>query len=163
MINLFTIGHSNVSSERIIELLRQHGIEAVIDVRSTPYSRHNPQFNREKIQCMLEAIGIQYVYEGQDLGGRPNDPSCYEDGKVQYRLIMNKRWYQRGIERLIERAKRQRVAIMCSEEDPSLCHRHNLIAQTLLERSITVWHIRSDGRLEQASLKPHGAQQLSLF
>jgi uncharacterized protein (DUF488 family) len=76
---------------------------------------------------------------------------------------MDRPWYQQGIDQLIERANGQRVALMCSEEDPLHCHRHNLIAQTLLERGITVWHIRGDGRLEQARPNPPEAQQLPLF
>ncbi|MCR4407599.1 MAG: DUF488 domain-containing protein [Anaerolineae bacterium] len=79
------------------------------------------------------------------------------------KLIMDKPWYQKSIDQLIETASGQRVAIMCSEEDPLHCHRHNLITQTLLERGVTVWHIRGDGRLEQAHPNPPEAVQLSLF
>ncbi len=160
---IFTIGHSNVPAERIVALLKQHDIEVLIDVRSVPYSRYNPQFNRESFQYVLTAAGIQYIYAGQHLGGRPDDPTCYEEGQVQYRLIMDKPWYQKGIDQLIQVASGQRVALLCSEEDPLQCHRHNLIAQTLLERGVTVWHIRGDGRLEQAHLNPPDARQLPLF
>jgi uncharacterized protein (DUF488 family) len=163
MMDIFTIGHSNVTAEHIIDLLKQHCIEVLIDVRSVPYSRYNPQFNRESFQLTLQAAGIQYAYAGQSLGGRPDDPTCYEGDQVQYRRIMDRPWYQQGIDQLIERANGQRVALMCSEEDPLHCHRHNLIAQTLLERGITVWHIRGDGRLEQARPNPPEAQQLPLF
>jgi len=161
--DVFTIGHSNVAAERIVELLKQHGIEVLIDVRSVPYSRHNPQFNRDSFQHVLKAAGIEYAYAGQYLGGRPDDPTCYEGEQVQYKLIMDKPWYQKGIDQLIEIARGRRVALMCSEEDPLRCHRHNLIAQTLLKRGVTVLHIRGDGRLEQAHPNPPEAEQLSLF
>lgn len=160
---IFTIGHSNVPAERIVELLKRYGIEVLVDVRSIPYSRHNPQFNREAFQRLLEAAGIQYVYEGRDLGGRPEDPDCYDDGHVRYDRIATKPWYQAGIDRLIEMALQHSVAILCSEEDPLQCHRHNLIAQTLLERGVVVWHIRGDGRIEQARLNVPQVQQLALF
>lgn len=160
---VFTIGHSNVPVEHIIDLLKRYNIEMLVDVRSVPYSRHNPQFNQEEFRRALKESGVQYVYEGKALGGRPDDPDCYEGGQVQYRLIMTKPWYQQGIDRLIEMARAHRVAILCSEEDPLHCHRHNLIAQTLLKQGVSVWHIRGDGRVEQAHLNVPRAQQLALF
>jgi len=161
--DIFTIGHSNVKAEVIVDLLKQHSIEVLIDVRSVPYSRFNPQFNRESLQRTLNNNGIQYAYAGHSLGGRPNDPTCYEGDQVQYSRIMDKPWYLQGIDQLLECAKDQRVALMCSEEDPKKCHRHNLIAQTLMERGVTVWHIRGDGRLEEARPNQPEVQQLHLF
>lgn len=161
--DIFTIGHSNFTAEYIIDLLKRHGIEVLMDVRSVPYSRHNPQFNRESFQEVLASVGIHYTYAGQQLGGRPDDPTCYEGERVQYKRIMDKPWYQEGIDHLIKTASDQRVAIMCSEEDPLQCHRHNLIAQTLLARGVTVWHIRGDGRLEKAHPNPPEVKQLYLF
>lgn len=161
--DIFTIGHSNVEAERIIELLKQHRIDILVDVRSVPYSRHNPQFNRETFQHTLEKVGIRYIYAGDRLGGRPDDPTCYEGGQVQYTLIMKKPWYQEGIDQLIGLANGHRIALMCSEEDPLQCHRHKLITQTLLERGLSVWHIRGDGRLEQAYSDSPRSKQLSLF
>ena len=160
---VFTIGHSNVTAERIVELLYRHGIELLVDVRSAPYSHHNPQFNREDFQHVLETANIGYSYAGQNLGGRPEDLSCYAGGQVQYKLIMARPWYQQGIDRLLELAHAQRTAIMCAEEDPLRCHRHHLITQTLLERGVTVWHIRGDARLEQAGPTPPEPEQLALF
>jgi len=135
----------------------------LVDVRSSPYSRHNPQFNRETFQRALELVGIEYVYAGQHLGGRPNDPSCYEDGRVQYGLIADKPWYQAGIDRLLDIAQERSCAIMCAEEDPLHCHRHHLVAQTLLERGVVVWHIRGDGRVERAGPASSRVEQLALF
>lgn len=161
--DIFTIGHSNIKAEVIVDLLKQHSIEVLIDVRSVPYSRFNPQFNRESFKRTLNNNGIQYAYAGHSLGGRPNDPTCYDGDQVQYSRIMDKPWYLQGIDQLLECAKYQRVALMCSEEDPKKCHRHNLIAQTLMERGVTVWHIRGDGRLEEARPNQPEAQQLHLF
>jgi uncharacterized protein (DUF488 family) len=119
---------------------------------------------------------IEYVFAGEHLGGRPTDPTCYKNGAVpegkanylklvEYAEVMKRDWYQRGIERLLQIASERLTAIMCSEEDPMQCHRHHLIAQTLLKRDVAVWHIRSDGRVEEAHPWPEKSvpQQLSLF
>lgn len=98
LVKIYTIGHSNVATERIIELLKQHNIQMVVDVRSVPYSRYSPQFNRENFQLALEAADIKYIYAGRHLGGRPDNPTYYEGGQVQYRLIMAESWYQHEIE-----------------------------------------------------------------
>jgi uncharacterized protein (DUF488 family) len=170
-IEILTIGHSNLPIERFIELLQDNGLDVLVDVRSTPYSRYNPQFtcacatgagNRESLATSLVEAGIEYTFAGEYLGGRPRDPTCYKSGEVpgegadylklvDYQEIMRRPWYQQGIARLIEMAAGPYLAIMCSEEDPLKCHRHHLIAQTLLEQGIIVLHIRSDGRVQDAS------------
>ena len=82
---IYTIGHSNHPIDRFIALLQQHGIDAVGDVRSTPYSRFNPQFSKEKLQAALANAGIRYVFLGEELGARSKDPSCYDEtGRVSY-------------------------------------------------------------------------------
>jgi uncharacterized protein (DUF488 family) len=142
---IYTIGHSNVEAEKIIDLLRQYGIEVVLDVRSSPYSRYTPQFNREDLAERLALAGIEYQYGGGYLGGRPKDPSCYDtedEGRVLYSEVEKKEWYQRGIEGLIQLATEKYTAVVCAEEDPGVCHRHLLIAQTLLDKGIDVEHIR---------------------
>ena len=145
---IYTIGHSNVEVETIIELLKAHDVEAVLDVRSSPYSEHAPQFNRENLAEELTQADIQYVYGGHYLGGRPKDPSCYDEQdeqRVLYREVEKKDWYQKGVDGLIELATEKWTAVMCAEEDPNHCHRHLLIAQTLLDREVDVQHIRHKG------------------
>ena len=142
---IYTIGHSNVEADKIVDLLRQYGIDVVLDVRSSPYSRHAPQFNREDFAERLALAGIEYQYGGGYLGGRPRDPSCYDredEERVLYEEVEKKEWYSRGIEGLIQLATEKWAAVMCAEEDPGVCHRHLLIAQTLLDRGIDVEHIR---------------------
>jgi uncharacterized protein (DUF488 family) len=158
---LFTIGHSNQSEEQLLELLRQHQIEILIDVRSVPYSRYSPQHNRESLEVSVPEAGIRYVYAGDYLGGRPNEASCYDaNGLIDYRVVQEQGFYKIGISRLIDYARSTRVAIMCSEEDPNRCHRHKLIARTLIQRGFEVRHIRGDGRLETATALP---QQVKMF
>jgi uncharacterized protein (DUF488 family) len=153
---IYTIGHSNIEFERFLELL--NGIEVLVDVRSTPFSKYTPQFNMESIKNGVESVGIKYIfmedeYVGNVLGGRPRDDECYENGKIVYDNVMKKGWYKVGISRLIELASKKRTAIMCSEEDPYKCHRHHLITQSLLDEGITVLHIRRDGSEEEAKKK----------
>lgn len=147
---IYTIGHSSVEADEIVELLRSYGIEAVLDVRSSPYSRYAPQFNKESLAEALWRGGIEYSYGGNYLGGRPRDPSCYdeEDGhSVRYDVVEKKDWYLQGIQGLIQLAEEKLTAVMCAEEDPALCHRQLLIAQTLLDRGLEVEHVRhKDGQ-----------------
>ena len=162
-LTLFTIGHSNVPAKKIIELLHQYNIQVLVDVRSSPYSKYVPQFNRETFQSTLEREGLEYKFAGEYLGGRPKDPTCYKNGRlpdghadflslVDYQAVMTKEWYQKGIQRLVEIAQEKPTAFMCSEEDPARCHRQHLISQTLLMQGIEVLHIRSNGRLQKAWL-----------
>jgi uncharacterized protein (DUF488 family) len=161
-VEIFTIGHSNLSADEFVAALRAHQIAIVVDVRSSPYSQYAPQFNRLDLAQTLRTAGIDFEFAGEALGGRPSDPTCYRNGHVppqksdylklvDYETVATKSWYLEGIDRLIEIAKESRTAIMCSEEDPNRCHRHHLIAQTLLERDVTVWHIRKSGAREQAA------------
>src|SRR5450759_2499767 len=160
---LFTIGHSNHAIERFIQLLQDNGIQQVVDVRSAPYSRFNPQFNRDFLESALKRHQIGYIYAGKRLGGRPNDPSCYKSHKlpaeetdylheVDYPEVMRKQWFQKGIQQLLALAEEQSTAILCSEEDPAQCHRHHLVARCLLDGypEVTVQHIRGDGTVFNA-------------
>jgi uncharacterized protein (DUF488 family) len=162
-IEIFTIGHSNLAAIDFVESLRGRQIQQLVDVRTSPYSRFAPQFNRENLAHDLKNAGIVYVFAGEALGGRPTDPNCYKDGQlpppkadylklVDYSAIASKPWYLEGIDRLIEVARDNRTAIMCSEEDPNRCHRHHLISQTLLVRGIAVKHIRKNGECQVAEL-----------
>lgn len=166
---LFTIGHSNHSMERFLELLRMHGVTALGDVRSSPYSRFNPQFNRENLQKALKENGVAYVFLGEELGPRSEDPSCYVDGKVQYDRLARSEAFRRGIERLRLGMQSYRIALMCAEKDPIACHRMILICRALRSEPITIGHILEDGTVEtlQASelrlLQALKMPQLTLF
>jgi len=162
-IEIYTIGHSNVEADKIIQLLQKYKIDVLVDIRSFPYSQYATQFNRDKFANLLQESGIEYIFAGAYLGGRPKDISCYKDDKLDYNLVVQRPWYQKAIERLIEIADENRVAIMCSEENPEQCHRQHLIAQTLIEMGIKVIHIRGNGVCEIAKLEQKQAEQLSLF
>jgi len=148
---VYTVGHSNQTTESFLDLLHQHAIEVLVDVRSAPYSRFVPQFNQRELQTTVRSAGFLYVYLGRELGGRP-DPGSHlidEAGHAIYGLIAETDDFNTGLHRLREGIDRYRVALMCSEEDPTDCHRRLLVSRVLiLDHGIDVLHIRGDGRLD---------------
>lgn len=146
---VYTIGHSTHSTEQFFDLLRRHSITAVCDVRSRPYSRMNPQFNRETLKDALAYSSIKYVFLGKELGARTEDRSCYCNGKVQYELLAKTDLFRKGIERVKRGANEYRVALMCAEKEPLSCHRTILVARTLSDEDIEVRHILADGSIEK--------------
>lgn len=153
-LTVFTIGHSNVSADEFLGLLHMHHAVTVLDVRSSPYSRYVPHFNRETLQSMLLTRALAYEWAGDTLGGRPDDPTCYfggaGTGKLDHGTVRQRSWYQSGIHHLLEIALRQRIVLLCSEEDPRRCHRHHLVARSLMDVGVRVLHIRRSGEVEDA-------------
>jgi len=145
---VFTIGHSTHSAETFLGLLRQHGVDTAADVRSSPFSRFNPQFNREPLEQFLKANGVQYVFFGREVGARSEDRSCYDNGRVQYARLAQTPLFQSGLDRILQGAGRFRIALMCAEKEPLECHRTLLVARALVARRQPVLHIHADGRLE---------------
>ena len=145
---VLTVGHSNHAPEAFLALLKRHGVTALADVRSAPWSRFNPQFNRKALSVSLSASGIAYVWLGRELGGRPDDPACYEDGTVRYDRLARTALYREGIERVLRGAAEHRLALMCAEKDPVHCHRALLVSRSLEECGLAVAHILADGDLE---------------
>jgi uncharacterized protein (DUF488 family) len=149
MSSFFTCGHSSHDFETWLGLLSQHGVEVVVDTRSSPYSKYVPQFDREPMQRSLEQAGIRYLYLGADLGGRPANESYYDaKGRVLYSRLRDDARFKAAIARLETGIERYRVALVCGEEDPAHCHRRLLIGRVLTELGHTMLHIRGDGRLE---------------
>jgi uncharacterized protein (DUF488 family) len=146
---IYTIGHSIHPIAKFLSLLQTHGIEVLADVRSTPASRRNPQFNRDSLRKSLAAAGIEYVFLGEELGARSKDPACYVKGQVQYPLLAQTALFKSGIERLLTERQTRRVAIMCAEQEPLHCHRTLLVTRALQEQGIPVLHILADGQLEE--------------
>ncbi|MBW7883670.1 MAG: DUF488 domain-containing protein [Caldilineaceae bacterium] len=163
---IYTVGYGARTADELIALLHTYGIEYLIDVRSAPYSRYKPEFNRDALEAALKAQHIHYVFMGDALGGRPADPDCYVDGKVDYARVETKPFYQAGVTRL-ENAFAQgvRVALMCSEGKPEQCHRSKLIGATLTARGLPVTHIdENNAMLTQAEVVARlDGPQLALF
>lgn len=145
---VFTIGHSTHALEAFVALLQQHDVTAVADVRSAPYSRFNPQFNREPLAETLEAERIRYVFLGNALGGRSDDPACYEVGRIRYDRIAATESFKSGLARVVRGTAKHRIALMCAEKEPLDCHRTLLVARALDAQGVDVAHIHADGALE---------------
>jgi uncharacterized protein (DUF488 family) len=154
MTTIHTIGHSNHEFADLLALLRQHGIQIVVDVRSSPYSRYVPQANRETLTRALEFADISYRWMGDRLGGKP------EGIVADYDELSASPAFQQGIADLLNLAADHSIAIMCSEGDHRQCHRHKLITPSLLDRGVHVLHIQPDGSLIDEDKEP---RQLTLF
>ncbi len=150
MTTIYTIGHSNLSAERLNALLKQHGIARLVDVRSAPFSRLWPQFNQAALRDSLREAGISYLFLGKELGGRPDDDRLRSpNGAPNYDAMAQTPLYRRGLAQLIDVAAPQPTVILCSEADPHHCHRYKLVTPTLEQAGVEVRHILSDGSLLQ--------------
>jgi uncharacterized protein (DUF488 family) len=174
---LYTIGHSDLAAPDFLRLLRQHNIYLLFDVRSAPYSKFVPHFNKRELEAFLKRNGVDYLYGGDHLGGRPAQTDVYKGGQVpdkdtkreefldlvQYEEVMQRNWYQAAIQRLLQvvhgtAQKGGNVAIMCSEGNPRECHRHHLIVRSLIDPKLRIVdtdveaiHILKDGTAEIVS------------
>ncbi|HLY54675.1 MAG TPA: DUF488 domain-containing protein [Stellaceae bacterium] len=146
-VEVLTIGHSTLPYERFIALLREASVTAVADVRTAPYSRHFPHFNRDTLRHELRYDNIAYVFLGEELGGRPQDKCFFHDGVADYEKMARTEEFAKGLGRVVEGAKKYRLAMMCSEHDPLDCHRCLLVGRALHQRGVTVRHILSSGKI----------------
>lgn len=163
MRELFTIGHSNHKIFDFLRLLRSHGINALVDVRSHPVSRVHPQFNKKVLAADLKKAKIAYVFLGRELGARRVESSCYMEGRAEYDRIAALPIFQEGLRRIREGLRRYRIALMCAERDPLDCHRGILICRYLRNEGISIQHIREDGSLEpQTALEKRLVDRLEI-
>jgi len=147
---IWTIGHSNHTFEHLAELLSVEGIEVVVDVRSYPYSRIAPQFNREELDASLRRAGTRYLFLGEELGGRPSREEDYdEDGHARYDRMAEQPGFQMAVQRLLSGARERRVALLCSEGQPQECHRRLLVGKVLADHGIALRHILPNGVVYQ--------------
>ncbi|GAK50093.1 hypothetical protein U14_01319 [Candidatus Moduliflexus flocculans] len=145
---IFTIGHSTHSIEVFIGLLRQHQMTMICDVRSIPYSRYNPQYNRENLKRSLTERNIVYVFMGRELGARSDNPQCYRHGQVQYERLAREPRFIEGIRWLRTEMNTHRIALLCAEKEPLACHRTILVCRNLRANNLEIQHILEDGTLE---------------
>jgi uncharacterized protein (DUF488 family) len=149
---IFTIGHSNLHPDRFRELLAENGIEVLVDVRSWPHSRYVQWADAAVLPELVDEAGAKYLFLGEELGGRPEGDGFYDaEGHVLYGKVAEQDWFKDAIRRLESGAERYRVAIMCSEEDPTYCHRRLLVSRVLLDQGMTIAHIRKSGQVEVES------------
>ncbi len=159
---IWTVGHSNHEFDRFGRLLVSEQIEYLIDVRSYPYSRYAPQYGREELAISIPPLGIDYLYMGSQLGGRPDREEHYDqDGHALYRAMSQRDAFIDAIQALIRGAQRHRLALMCSEARPEHCHRRLLVGKVLAEHSLQLRHILPDGAIlaeDTVTLPSQGAQ-----
>ena len=170
---LKTIGHSNLHLDTFLDILYHYNINCIIDIRSSPYSRYNPQFNRETLKTDLEINEIEYIYMGNRLGARYEDKNLiFDNGKVDFGKVKELPSFVSGIESLINNINTgHNISLMCAEKDPFNCHRFVLVSRTLAKRNIDIEHILSDkstvsqNELEERLLKKYTnkSTQMSLF
>ena len=150
-----TIGHSNHSIERFVDLLRAGGVEVLVDVRSTPWSRRFPQFGKDRLAKTLAEAGIAYVHEGAALGGKPEAGSSYDD-------LAARPDFAEALDRVTARASaklgRAVLCLMCAEKEPLDCHRTVLVSRRLAERGVAIDHLLADG-----GTRPHAAIEEALL
>jgi uncharacterized protein (DUF488 family) len=143
-LEILTVGHSSLGYENFLANIRRAAVTAIADVRSAPYSRHDPQFNRDTLKSDLRLDGIAYVFLGDQLGGRPKHEDLFCNGVADYEKMAATQSFAGGLKRVIEGAKKYRIAMMCSEHDPLECHRCLLVGRALHQRGVAVKHILFD-------------------
>jgi len=168
-LEVLTIGHSTLSYQDFVQQLRDAKVTAIADVRSTPFSQYTPHFNRDTLPAELRQDKIAYVFLGEELGGRPNATQFFRDGIADYEKMSRADSFAVGLERVVEGAKKYRIALMCSEQDPLECHRCLLVGRALNQMGVTVRHILGGGKtvghtaIEQQLLELTGRAAEDLF
>lgn len=166
---LFTIGYSPYSVSDFIGVLRKHRINAVADVRSSPYSNTSPDFSLAPLKQHLRGARIRYVFLGDELGARRIEPECYCDGKARYEKIRQLPLFREGIDRLNRGMREFRIALLCAEKDPITCHRTILVCREFRGQQVLIRHVLADGSAEEQSdteerlLKLTGLSEEQLF
>ncbi len=148
---IYSIGYAAFSIGEFVNALLKHGINAIADVRSQPYSRFKPEFNRDNLRRVLRTHNIGYVFLGDECGARIGSSEYYVNGKVSFDLVKDDKGFQRGLRRLRKGAGKYRLAIMCAEKDPIMCHRTILICRNLRSPDIVIKHIIENGFIEDHS------------
>ena len=165
MPTILTIGYSQDTFEPFEERLTPHGVEVLVDVRSAPYSKYQTDFRYGVIEALCLQSGLEYVFMGDKLGGKPTDPELLTDGRPDYVKIGASAKFGNGLEELVFMAGEKTVCLMCACERPMRCHRGRLVSPRLVALGVDVKHIDKDGRAvahEEAIFDESGGQ-LSLF
>lgn len=151
---IFTIGHSTLKTDEYLRLLREHLVDCIVDVRSTPYSRFAPQYNREELKPFLLQNKICYIFMGVEFGARRTDASLYSaQGVLDFEKTAKSRLFLEGIQRINKGTKDGFIiALMCTEKNPVECHRSILVSRSLRESGYEVCHILHDGKIQSQEM-----------
>lgn len=150
MDEIFTIGHSNHAPDVFLDLLSAHRVSAIADVRSNPVSQFTPHFNKDAFETLLRDANVEYQFLGRELGARRSEENCYVDGQAKYPLIARLPIFQTGLQRVLAGVEQYKVALLCAEADPLMCHRTILVCRELrkLRPDLRITHILPDGNTE---------------
>ncbi len=167
-LSVFTIGHSALPYFGFVGLLKAAKVELLADVRSQPYSRRSPHFNREELSESLKSDGVRYVFLGDLLGGRPRGKRFYCEGVADYEQMSRTKDFEEGISYVLQGAERKTLALMCSEHNPLDCHRCLLVGRALIDKEVQVAHILHSGEIKsqveiEADMLDELANENSLF
>lgn len=144
--DIYTIGYGNQDIHTFIQNLQSHNIQAVIDIRSRPYSRYRPDFNQKKLKEHLMANGIGYMFQGDKLGGIPKDQELYSSGLPDYSKIRKTIPYQQGLDYLEKGLEFDcKMVLLCACSQYQKCHRYKLVSLDLEQLGYSVYHILKDG------------------
>ena len=149
---LYTIGYSAFPLSSFLATLKHYSINAVIDVRSQPYSRHFPDFNRETLAATLKGERIRYRNYAREFGARQTNPAWFPDGYLDFGLFAKSARFREGVQTIVDSmAAGYTFCLMCAEKDPIDCHRSILITRAFAQAGIPIAHIHADGSIESQS------------
>lgn len=144
--DIYTIGHSNYPVEKLIDMLKHYNINTVVDIRGTPYSKYNVQYNKETIAQTLKERGFIYIYMAKEFAAnRENKISYNNEGYSDFEKVITEKEFLKGIERLKTGCgKGYNIALLGAMQDPIRCHRSILVGRSLRENGFNVKHILDD-------------------
>lgn len=159
---IYTVGHSTHTPEYFGELLKAYAVTCVVDVRSVPASRYNPQYNQRALADFLKNNDIAYLHFAKEFGARQTDINVLDNGRVNFEKVRNSPIFKQGVERIRTGVdKGYTIALMCAESDPFDCHRFSMVSVGLKEAAFDVQHIfkdksvKTNAELEQELLKKY--------
>lgn len=153
-VEVFSIGHSNLSYRGFASRLRKWDIQCVLDVRTVPYSKFVPHFNYDVFQGKLAKSNLGYEYLGNQLGSYNSRMRNCSESLADYRRQIACEAFEDGIDRVLELAQNERVVIMCAEGNPYGCHRHTVLASALAKRGVSMQHLLKSGIARSAFAAP---------
>lgn len=146
---IYTIGHSNYPYDKLISMIKKYSIDCVIDIRETPYSKYNIQYNKEDFNKSLKKSGYIYIYMGKEFGAKRSDPASYKlEGYADFEKVIKEDIFKNGIKRLKNGCNMgYRIVLLGAMQDPIRCHRSILMGRILIEEGFNVHHILHDETL----------------
>lgn len=157
-LDIYTMGHSNYSFEEFLKRLDMHHIDTVVDIRGTPYSKYNIQYNKERLAYALKDRGYTYIYMGKEFAAKRQNSSLYnEEGYADFEKVVYDADFLHGIERLKKGCKKgYRIVLLGAKQDPTECHRFVLVGRALVKNGFQVHHLLHDYKVSsQEDLEPY--------